>query len=316
DSILGTIQAIIADPLITNVRTSRLIDSAEHQRRILADNPSQEARLAHREAFFGGTGYAGSAYGTDESLRGLKTKDIRDFYRRRFASENIIVVALSDLDPEALLTLVSRHFGKLPRETRGGREESASIKPKSPPYPPRRLTKDQKQSLISCAYPLPSLSRENYVLVSLLENILGRGPGSRLWSLRTEQQLAYVVSCAAFLFRQAGFIECYLETDAERTESSREALAGALGDFWEQGISSDELEAGKAVLWADYLRANETKAGRAGTLGFFESSGLGEDFLSAFKNGLDTLSLENVNAAIKRLFDPAFASWVIVGPEK
>jgi predicted Zn-dependent peptidase len=316
DSILGAVAAIIADPLITNIRTDRLIEAANHQRRILADDASQEARLAHRDAFFGGTGYAGATFGTEESLAGLKTKDIKEFYRRRFAANNIIVVALSDLAPEELRSLISRHFGKFAPAAGEAEAARTAITAKAPPYPERRLTKDQQQSLISCAFPLPPISRQDDILVSLLENVLGRGPGSRLWALRTEKQLAYVVSCLAFPFREAGFLECYLETDAARTEKSREALAAALREFWDAGISAEEFDAGKAVLWADFLRANETKANRARTLGFFESTGLGADFLLAFEDALASLTLEQANAAIKRLFDPARASWVIVGPEK
>lgn len=316
DSILGAVAAIIADPLITNIRTDRLIEAANHQRRILTDDASQEARLAHRDAFFSGTGYAGTTLGSEESLAGLKTKDIKEFYRRRFAANNIVVVALSDLTPEQLQALISRHFGKFARDAEEAEAGRTAITTKAPPYPARRLTKDQQQSLISCAFPLPPLSRQDYVLVSLLENVLGRGPGSRLWSLRTEKQLAYVVSCLAFPFRQAGFLEGYLETDAARSEKAQEALAAALREFWDTGISAEEFEAGKAVLWADFLRANETKANRARTLGFFESSGLGADFLLAFEDALASLTLEQTNAAIKRLFDPARASWVIVGPEK
>jgi len=316
DSILGAIAAIMADPLITNIRTDRLIEAANHQRRILSDDASQEARLAHREAFFGGTGYVGATLGSEESLAGIRTKDIKEFYRRRFAANNIVVVALSDLAPEQLRSLISRHFGKFAPAVGEAEAGRTAITTKDPPYPARRLTKDQQQSLISCAFPLPPISRQNYVLVSLLENVLGRGPGSRLWSLRTEKQLAYVVSCLAFPFRRAGFLESYLETDAARTEKAREALAAALREFWDAGISAEEFEAGKAVLWADFLRSNETKANRARTIGFFESTGLGADFLLAFEDTLASLTLDQTNAAIKGLFDPARASWVIVGPEK
>ncbi len=316
DGILKSVAAILADPLITDIRTERLIESVEHQRRILADDASHLARLAHRDAFFGGTGYAGLTYGTKASLEALKPRDIRDFYVRRFAAGNMTIVALSDLSPDSLQALISRHFGGILGKAEAGRNPPPPLAAKSPPYPPQSIEKVQQQSLVSCAFPLPPLSRRDYVLSFLMENILGRGPGSRLWALRTEHQLAYVVSCLACPFLQAGYIECYLETDASRRETAQEALRAALHDFWDKGISADELESGKAVLWADFLRANETKASRAQTIGFFESTGLGADFIIAYQDVLASLTLEQVKAAIKQVFDPALASWVIVGPKK
>jgi len=316
EPILKSFAGLLADPMITSIRVDRLIESMAHQRRIQADEASFQARLAHREAFFGGTGYAGATFGTEESLGRLKTKEIKEFYDLRFDPRNMIIVAVSDLPPESLQSLVARHFGALRARSGNSAGEEPPISAKNPLPETRRIKKDQRQSVVSCAFPLPRIGPEDYVLTFLIENVVGRGPGSRLWALRTEKQLAYVVSCLAFPFRQAGFIECYLETDAVRADAAKDALAEALGEIRDKGITAEEFEAGKAVLWADFLRTNETKANRASTLGLLESIGLKAEFVGDFRRILDSLSLERVNAAIKRLFDPARASWVIVGPEK
>jgi predicted Zn-dependent peptidase len=214
-----------------------------------------------------------------------------------------------------MLALIERHFKRV-KPGPAFDQEGDPFSPKNPPFAPRTIIKEQKQSVVSCAFPLAPISRREYVLVSLIENILGHGPGSRIWGLRTEKKLAYSISAMATPFRHGGLFEAYLETDAAKTDASKEALAEELRRFYEEGISTEEFLAGKAVLRADFLRANETKSNRVSTLGFFESSGLGADFFDQFAAELSAVTLEEANAAIKRLLDPARASWVIVGPKR
>ncbi|MHB8054988.1 MAG: M16 family metallopeptidase [Candidatus Aminicenantales bacterium] len=312
EPILAASAKIFADPLITDVRIDGLTEMMNHQRRIEADDAFTEAGFAQREAFFRGSAHAGSTLGTEDSVHGLKIKEIRDFYERRFVAGNIVVVAVSDLDAEELRALIARHFGKI-RPGRPDEAESA-LTVKDPPYRPRTIEKKQAQSVVSCAFPLPPLSRRDYARIALIENVLGRGPGSRLWALRVEKKLAYSVSSPPEMFRRAGFLSAVLETDAAKTEIARGELEAVLRDFREKGISAEEFEAGRAVAGADFLRANEIKGRRASTLGFFETSGLGAEYINLFSAELDSLTLDEINAEIKRLFDPGRASWVIVGP--
>jgi len=315
DSALASLLKILTDPLFTNIRLDRLTEALNHQQRIQADDAVNEARLAQREAFFGGTSSGGSIFGTEASLATIKPKDLKAFHARRFVAGNMIVVAVSDLEPVQLLTLIERHFKALkPGPSSESDTEPFSLK--NPPYPIRTIVKEQQQSVVSCAFPLAPISRRDYVLVSLIENILGRGPGSRLWGLRTDKKLAYSVSALATPFRQGGIFEAYLETDALKTDTSKEALEEELRRFFLDGISSEEFLAGRAVLQADFLRANETKANRTSTLGFFESTGLGADFFDQFAGELSSMTHDETNAAVKRLLDPARASWIIVGPKR
>lgn len=312
ETILSAAVNIFADPLITDVRIDRLVQSMSHQRRIEADDALALAALAQREAFFSGTGHAGSALGSEESVGALKTREIRDFYRKRFRAGNIVVAAVSNLEPEPLAALMKRHFGKIRPGKSGDAETRLTVK--DPPYPPRTIVKEQAQSVVSCAFLLPPLARRDYARLTLIENVLGRGPGSRLWRLRAEKKLAYSVSSTADFFRRAGVFSAVLETEAGKTGLARNELAAALLDFRNGGISSEELAAGRAVCAVEFLRLNESKGRRASTLGFFEASGLGAEFFETFPAELASLTLEEVNTEIRRLFDPAGASWVVVGP--
>ena len=314
EPMLATISKIFNRPIFSDIRMNRLVESMEHQRRIQIDDARYESHLVQRETFFGDSAYAGETLGTEESLRALRVRDARDFYERLFVAGNITIVAVSDLAPDALGALIERHFASL----RPGAPPPppAALVLKDPPYPPRIVIKKQQQSVVSCGFILPSMSRRDYVRISLIENALGRGVGSRLWTLRVDQKLAYNVFAQAFFFRRAGLFEAYLETDAPKTASAREALAEVLRDFQERGLTAEELEAGRAILWSGFLRANETKAARATTLGWYESMGLGADFFAHFRDELYSLTLDEVNAEIRRLMDPARASWVTVGPEQ
>ena len=142
-----------------------------------------------------------------------------------------------------------------------------------------------------------------------------RGPGTRLWSLRTEQKLAYNVAASALQMKSGGLFEAYLETDPSNKARAKEAMAAALAEVRDKGLSEEELATAKAGLKSLFLRGNETKISRASTLASFQALGLGSDFFEAFAAEVDAVTLDEINAHARNTLDPAKAHWVLVGPK-
>ncbi|MBM3295406.1 MAG: insulinase family protein, partial [Candidatus Aminicenantes bacterium] len=110
EAMLGEFLQILKDPLINNIRLDRAKEFIGHRRRIEADNTVNLGHLAHREAFFRGTGYDGSIYGTEESLKEIKVREAKDFYERFFTPGNMVLVAVSNLADEDMQSLLARRF--------------------------------------------------------------------------------------------------------------------------------------------------------------------------------------------------------------
>jgi zinc protease len=308
-----TFVGMLADPLFTGIRIERIKDYMRHQRRQESDDAGNAGRLAQAEAFFPGTGYGRSMYGTEASLAAIKAKDIKDFYERLFAAGNMTLTVVTDLDRDRTAAILKKLFGGFKAGV-SAPAISPPIAAAAPTEPSQELEKDALQTYVSAAYPLPPASRRAYVLNALLENALGRGPGTRLWSLRTEQKLAYNVAASALQMRSGGLLEAYLETEPANKDRARTALAAILSEVREKGLSGEELTVAKAGLKSLFLRGNETKISRASTLASFEALGLGADFFEAFAAEVDAVALDEINAHAKSVLDPAKGHWVMVGP--
>ena len=303
---------IMLKPLFSGLRidgTKRMIN---YQRNTQEDDPAHVAHKAYLERFFAEQGYGGSVLGSEESLKAIKKKDVKGFYDSYFKAENMIVAVISDLEKEPLIEILDKYFANLP----SGRP--AKPKPNSVTIPEERqvlIEKDTKQFFISLAFPLPKITRKNFALASVVENLLGKGVGSRLWDLRYREKLAYNVNAEATLMKDGGILEAYIETDKEKKEVSLEALKKVLNNLFEKGITEEELEVTKNNTKAYFLRDNETKEIRAGNLVFFEALGLGHEFLHGFFLEIDAISLDEINAYIKDILNPEKGVEVVIGPK-
>lgn len=311
DEIAASYSRILSDPLFTGLRIDGIRDYMGHQRRVESDDAGGAARLAHAEAFFPGSGYGRSIFGTEAGLAAVKPKDVKEFHDRLFTAGNMILTVVSDLDEDRLAVILGKTFGRL---RRGPAWTPPALAAAVPSESRRDIAKEARQVNISAAFPLSAASRRGYVLNALLENALGRGPGTRLWILRSERRLAYDVGAAVAPLRQAGVLIASLDTDSAKREEARRALDQALEAVWRDGLTAEELEVAKAGLKTSFLRANETKLARAETLDLFESLGLGADFFEAFAAEAEAVGPEEMNAHIRTVLDPARAHWVFVGP--
>jgi zinc protease len=318
DDTLEVFVSILRDPLFSSMRIDRVKEYMNSQRKIESDDNLNIGHLAHLRTFLDHLGYAGSIYGEAASLEKIKGRDIQSYYGSHFFPGNLSLVAISDLEPEKLNAILLKHFGSFssvekkaaPFEIPTG-HPSLSVSAAGETVVERETT----QALVSLGFALPAISAKNYVLAALLEALIGKGPGSRLWPIRTEKRLAYNVNARATFMRDGGLFEAYMETDATKKDAARDALNAAIRETWEKGISAAEFEEVKTFVRADFLRANETKARRAETLSLFEACGLGYEFFQKFFDELNALTLAEVNPYIRNVLNPDKAALVLVGPK-
>ncbi len=304
---------ILADPLISSVRIERIKEFMNHYRKLQDDEPINAAHSAATDNLFFGSAYAGPVYGTERSLKGIKKKDVENYYNACVAGSNMIVVISTDLEKEQTMSMVRPYFEKLPH---GERSEAPPVSFTPAEESSLSLEKDAQQTLVYTAFPLPGISKKNYILSTMLENLLGKGMNSRLWSLRTEQKLAYIVNSRAFLMKDGGILEAYLETDQTKKDRAAEELDKTLRDLYRNGISAEELGITKVQSKGTVLRENETKDEKTYNLAYLEALGLGHDFLNGLLAEIDAITQEEFNAFIRDVLNPEKAVTITVGPSR
>jgi zinc protease len=309
EATLKIVAKIVSDPLFSGLRIDSVKRFAEHQGRIEEDDSVRLGHLAALRAFSGTPGYGGSVYGDKTTLAGIKGKDISEFYRRYFVAPNMVLAVSSDRQDAA--GLVEKAFGGFPAVPAPSSQTAVFRLPGDREI---SLTRETQQVFIGEAFRLPELSPRNYALGLLLENILGKGPGSRLWALRTEKRLAYNVNAVATQMMDGGMIEAYLETDKNKKLEAREALRQALAELWESGVTDGDLRAARVSVWSGFLRDNEVRPARTLNLAAFEAMRLGLDLYYGLRTELEAVSLEGFNAFIKGVLAPESAVSILIGP--
>lgn len=313
DSTLGIMFQTFKDPLLSGMRINRVKDNMNFRRSFEEDDSVKVGHYAAQDAFFGQTAYSGTVLGTEESLNNIKKKDIESYYENYFHAGSMIVSAVSDMEGPKLTQVLKKHFGTFPRRNI---PESPSIQRSIPEEKTIRLTKDTQLTFVSMAYPLPGISKRNYALGLLLENYLGRGIGSLLWPLRAEKNLAYNVNAFSTQLKEGGFFEAFLETETGKKEEASAELKTVLNGVFERGMTEEELAVVKINTRFHFLRDNETKEKRSLFLAEFESLGLGFDYWRTLLFEIESVTLDEMNAYLKRILDPEKRVEILVGPEQ
>jgi zinc protease len=302
---------IIQDPLMSGLRIARTKEYMKLFAQAEDDDAVSAGRNAALGAFFRGKSYGSATYGTEDSRKAIERKDVLAFYRRFFNSKGLFFTVVSDLDRAQVQAVLEKHFSRFPA---GETIEVAAAAPVLPADREVVLRKEAKQAYVGRAFALPAPGPANQAMGTLLEVLLGRGPGSRLWGLRAKEKLAYNVDARVNWTRTAGILEAYLETEAAKSGRASDALDRVLSDLCLDGVTPEELETTKTMAKAGFLRSVETKSDRARRLGAFEVLGLGYEHLTGIFGAIDAVDAQALNEYIRAALPAERAVRVTVGP--
>ncbi|MFW6159600.1 MAG: M16 family metallopeptidase [Acidobacteriota bacterium] len=311
DETLSIFTEVLLNPLFSGIRINNIKELMLNQRQRSEDDSLQVARIEASQKYFGLSGYGASLLGDKLSLEKIKKDDIDNFYSSRFHSKNMIVSVVSDLKEETVIPLVKTYLEKIPA---GELQELTLLSPTVPKDRYLVISKETRQVLLYTSFPLPHLNQKNYVRSYLLENLLGTGVHSRLWSLRAKEKIAYSIGSNSRLFAGGGILEAFMETDEARREIAWSYFKKILDSLYEKGIEEKELAMTKAYAKTSFLRSNETKENRSHQLAFFEAFGLGANFIQQIFEELDKVTVEEMNNFIKEILPPHKRLEIEVGP--
>lgn len=312
EAALKTVTRILKDPLLSGLRIDIIKENMRHQGKAELDDSVRAGRAEARKAFFGPEGYGGPVWGTDETLKAIKKKDVADFYKDRFTLSNMLLSVSSDLEEAAVAGLVGRYFSGFPAGPRPEDKPAATLVPAE-----RRIVrvKDAKQTYLGLHFPLPPASPKIYALASLTEDMLGGGVGSALWPLRSREHLAYTVDSSISNAAGGGVLSAYLETSPAKVGRARESLERVVRELGAGALTEEDIEIARRSTAAAFLRTNEMKDSRTRTLLLFEARGLGYDYAERFPAELAAVGLDEMNAFLRDVLSMDKAVAIVIGPE-
>jgi len=268
------------------------------------DNKSTIAGRHFSEMLYGPHPYAHPPIGTEECLKSITRKEIVEFHKKHYLPDNSILTVVGDIGPANVLTAVKETFG----DWKKGNVPASTFPDitKIDGYRIRLVDKpDLTQTEILIGHPGIKRTDPDYVPILLLNYIFGRGPASRLYTkLRAEKGLTYGVKSRFEARKLQG--PFYISTYS-KNETAIEALRLVLDELNKlksNGITKDELESAKSYHIGHFPLSLETPVQIASRIIEQEFYGLPEDYLEKYLENIKTVSIEDVNRAIKRILGP------------
>ncbi|MEZ5415898.1 MAG: pitrilysin family protein [Vicinamibacterales bacterium] len=281
-----------------------------------ADDPGAVAMDTLNAALYpGGHPLGRPVRGTSTSVSGLGRPDLVAFHERHFAPGAATVVAVGDMDPEAMADRIA--------DALGGWSATAMPLPVAPAVAARaertlivKSMPDKAQADI--AYGFVGLTRldPDYYPALVMNNALGQyALGGRLGdSIRERQGMAYYVYSAMDAALEPGPLVVRAGVAAGNVERTIASIDHELTAVLTDGFSPDEVDDAKRYLVGSLPRQLETNAGIAGFLLSAEAYGLGVDHDVRLPEYVSAVSFDDVMRVARRLLAPSRAVVVVAGP--
>ena len=204
--------------------------------------------------------YGQSTIGNRSDIERVPVVKLREFYRKFYRPDNVMVVVAGKFDPEQALGWIEQTFGALAAPSTPIDETYTT----EPPQDGERTVVVRRVAdiqLAGAAYHIPAGSHPDYAAARALTYILGDEPSGRLYRGMVEADIATDVYTIAYAFREPGLFMALAEVPKEASiEAARQSLVDLIEQsFRDNPVTDEEVErARQKILKSRELEAAET----------------------------------------------------------
>jgi len=201
--------------------------------------------------------------GTKETVRSFKQENLFEFYKERFAPNNMIISAAGNLSHENFVALIKERFAGLNSVPNGYHQPAPAITP-------RIITRNKKeleQVQLCIGVPSHPISHEKRYVSYVLNTVLGGGMSSRLFQkIREEQGLVYSIYSDLNPYRDTGCLTIYAGTSLESTRSVVGSVMAEFRELKTIPLAEEEVRRAKDQLKGSLMLSLESSTARMSNL--------------------------------------------------
>ncbi len=213
---------------------------------------------------FGSHPMGRSVLGTPDSIKNLRSQDMREYFERRYSPTNMVVVAAGKLDWDLLAAQV--------RQACGGWKSFAAKRAYSPaPKMQARFSViDEKLTRLQLGLMSggPEAQSTQRYAARLLGSILGDDTGSRLYYALVEPAIVEDASVSYDPMDGLGAMITMITADPQRSGEALEIVHREFDRLMRDGITAEELSAAKNKIASASVLRGELPMGRLTAVGF------------------------------------------------
>ncbi len=227
------------------------------------DQPYNTAYRRLMQSYFGTHALGHDVLGTPESIRAMKIEQMRDYWQRRYAANNLILSVAGNFDWDHFITLAEQHCSNW-RVGESGRDVSHY----EPSHAINNIMVDKKlkQQIMLIAMPAVDVKDPDYYAAILGGSILGDSDGSRLYWNIYQKGLAESASAGLWAMDGTGIMLMEANSTPEEAPRVLKLLRAELDSLLEDGVFEDELQRAKDKLISGMVLSSESTFARMRSL--------------------------------------------------
>ena len=276
-------------------------------------DPSYLAQVVASRSLFGLHPYGLPEEGTLDTVKNIGREDLTEFQKTRYVPRGSFLSISGDVTPDDAFAAAEKFLG-----------DWAGLAPQytAPAIPEASHglrfvlvdKPDAVQTQIRVSRGGIARNSPDYVPLFVANRIFGGGENSRLnVRIRQEKGLTYGAYAQLASHARAGGIFAGLSTRTQTTVEALRLLLEIMGQMGTGNVSADELRFAKEYLIGVFPMQSETPDQVAGRVLSLSLYGLPPDFFQHYRESLQGVSAQQVNALAPKYFGAADLSVVLVG---
>lgn len=227
------------------------------------DQPHFDVADRCRKLHFAEHGCGNSVLGSVESIQALAVQNMRDYFQRRYAPDNMVLVGVGKIDWKALLKQAGKLCGSW--KPSGAERELGDFRGTGDKHLEQKEIVREHICLMSCA---PSAQSDQRYAAGVLASIVGDDTGSRLYWALVDPALADAADLDYEPMDGTGLFSAYISCDPKQAENVMDVVRDCFTKVRTEGVTEQELEASKNKIASTATLNGELPMGRLVPLGF------------------------------------------------
>ncbi|MEP6926495.1 MAG: pitrilysin family protein [Ginsengibacter sp.] len=259
--------------------------------------------------------YGKSTIGSKEDIERVVIGNLKTFYQKYYQPDNATLVVGGKFDEKKTLELIAKYFGKIAKPSRII-TQPYTVEPPQDGERYVELKRNGDIPYIGMAYHTPAYSDKDFAANSAVVEILTNDPSGILYKALVETKLATKVSGYSQILYDPGFtyLSCAVPKD-KSLDSAKNAFIAAANNLSSVTIKQEDVDRAKNTI------TKQTSNTQNNMLDFCisiaEWIGAGDwRLFYVFRDRVDQLTLNDVQAALKKYYLPSNRTWGVFIPDK
>lgn len=321
-AVLGRDHADAAIDALGDTLLSPRVDRDElaRERRVIleeirqgSDDPARSVAQSLFATAFATHPYRRPVIGTADSVQELSERQLVEFFRSHYTSDNLTLVVAGDVDPARIARAVERRFRTMPA---GAGVAPRGREPEQTAPRASAQVRDVSEAYLALGFHVPSARHPDIAALDVAAILLGQSESARLSRLlRDRDEIVTSAYANVHALRDPGL----LVLSATTRPSHATGAIGKLVDHAQSladELDSDELDKARIAAEAAFVRQLETAQGRARALGWNATVAGDPQFGHVYLDRIRSVRRSDVAKVMQRYLQPHNASVAAVLPRR